>query len=36
VRLLDDLAEFAALTRPLLAADPVAHTVALTVIESGC
>ncbi len=32
-RLLDDVAEFAALTRPLLAADPVAHTVALTVIE---
>ncbi|MDQ3152150.1 MAG: GNAT family N-acetyltransferase [Actinomycetota bacterium] len=32
-RLLDDLAEFAALTRLLLAADPVAHTVALTVIE---
>ncbi|HYZ07830.1 MAG TPA: GNAT family N-acetyltransferase [Pseudonocardiaceae bacterium] len=33
VRLLDDLAEFTALTRPLLAADPVTHTVALTVIE---
>lgn len=32
-RLLDDLAEFAVLTRPLFAADPVAHTVALTVVE---
>ncbi|MPZ67210.1 MAG: hypothetical protein GEU83_17470 [Pseudonocardiaceae bacterium] len=29
-----DLAEFAALTRPLLEADPVRHTVALTVIAT--
>ncbi len=29
----DDLVEFAALTRPLFAADPVAHTIALTAVE---
>ncbi|MDQ2790364.1 MAG: hypothetical protein DLM60_05875 [Pseudonocardiales bacterium] len=32
VRLHHDLAEFTALTRPLLAADPVRHRIALTVL----
>jgi uncharacterized protein (DUF927 family) len=32
VRLHHDIAEFTALTRPLLEADPVRHSVALTVL----